>query len=100
MKKIISISLLFIFILQALPVTVLFDNFAKSFLTAEIKDDAGKEDNGKTDEEKELKVKYPTDKYASSFRMAVIQTNWNILTAENAVILHHTEVCTPPPNKS
>ena len=83
--------------LQALPVTYWFNSFIDNYFTVEMNDDAEKEDCGKTVAEKEFKIKYSSENYISSFCIVLIKINVNILTAENAVILHHAEVCTPPP---
>jgi hypothetical protein len=97
-KKIISISLLIIFMLQALPVTHWFNSLTDNYFTVEMNDDAEKEDCGKNGAEKEFKIKHSPENYISSFHIILIKINLNILTSENAVILHHAEVCTPPPN--
>ena len=85
--------------LQALPVTIWLNGLTKNNFTVEMNDDIEKEGLEKDNVEKEFKLKYLHEDYTSGSNTVCLKTTINILSSENAVILHHTEVCTPPPNK-
>lgn len=84
--------------LQALPVTFWLNGLTKNYFTVELNDGIEKEGWEKDNIEKEFKVKYYHENQTSSVNTVCLKTSLNILTSENAVILHHAEVCTPPPN--
>ena len=84
---------------QALPVATWFSIIAKNNTAVEMNDGTEKEDYGNDNIDKN-KEKIILGKYTPHYIIRTNSSNLHFITSENAVILHHAEVCTPPPNNN
>lgn len=82
---------------QVLPVANWVSSIYKNNTAVEMNDDMEKEDFGK-DTIDYGKEKITQEKFVHSNIIVVFNCMLYCISSENAIILHHSEICTPPPN--
>jgi hypothetical protein len=100
-KKIISIFFIFVFMFQALPVKHWVKGFDKNIsmeMAGDMDLDGGEKNNNGKEVGKDCKENIIPQKHFYNKQIAYNSTQLRSLSSENAIILHHAEVSTPPPD--
>ncbi len=96
MKKLFGILFTILFLLQVLPVKQWMCSYVKNNEIFEISDNM--EGNQKCNAEKEIIDEIIFQNQSLLLHIHSKINKLNILTSQNAIILHHSEISTPPPD--
>lgn len=100
-KKSISIFFMLVFMFQALPVKHWVKGIDKNMsieMAGDMDLDGGEKNNTGKEDGKDCKENIILQKHFYNKQLAYNSTQLRSLTSENAIILHHAEVSTPPPD--
>lgn len=96
MKKLFAILFSIIFLIQVLPIKQWMSNYGKASISVEMTDNT--DSNEKNNTEKEIKEDILFQNQSLNWQISKKINRLNILTSQNAIILHHSEVSAPPPD--
>lgn len=97
LKKLSTIFLILIFMLQALPVRQWLTGNTPDFVKTEMANDPDK-GIGEKETGKDHKENFTLLEHLYDVQVAYKNTTLNIITSEHAIILHHADISTPPPD--
>jgi hypothetical protein len=98
MKKLFTIMFSLIFLIQALPVKQWVSSYEKNSSPIELTDNADSKEKNNTEKEKDSKEEIACLNQIQNWQNPGEITNLTVLTSQNAIILHHSEVSAPPPD--
>jgi hypothetical protein len=98
MKKLFTILFCLAFLLQALPVKQWVGNYVKDNTPVEITDNTDSNEKNNTEKEKDVKEEIIFQNVSLTWQKLCKTKKLNMLSSQNAIILHHSEVSAPPPD--